>query len=123
MDLMPKVFIESFKNWETVYPASNKKVKMQSVDSDAGFKTLHCHVKMPGVVINRSFFVTEYHIEGEEPGEYQFIMSGRGNEDYARRHENLTAKMIVAMMHINYIGIKPLIDDDGEVIGSIVSQV
>ena len=110
---MPKVFIESFKNWETVYPASNKKVKMQSVDNDAGFKTLHCHVTMPSVVISRSFFVTMYHIEGEEPGEYQFIMSGRGNEDYARRHENLTAKTIVAMMHINYIGIKPLIDDEG----------
>ena len=38
---------------------------------------------MPIMISNRSFFNTYYHIDGCEPGEYQFIVSGLGNEKFA----------------------------------------
>ena len=120
MNLMPEAFIESFKKWETVYPASNKNIKIKPLDKNDGFKTSHYHVKMPGILINRSFFTTDYHIEGAEPGEYQFIMSGRGNDDYAKRHEDLVGKTIVGLVDINYIGVRPLTDDDGDIVGTVV---
>ena len=84
---------------------------------------MHQHVDMPGLVRNRSFFNTYYHIEGSEPGEYEFIVSGRGNEEYEKEYERLVGADVLGMMHIYYLGVKPLVDDDGEIQGTVVQQV
>ena len=75
---------------------------------------------MPGLVRNRSFFNTYYHIEGSEPGEYEFIVSGRGNEEYAQQNERLVGMDVLGMMNIYYLGVKPLVDNYGEIQGTIL---
>ena len=112
---MPEKFIESFKNWENVLPAFNKRVRIDPVEKEGDFKIYHYHVEMPGLVRHRSFFNTYYHIDGSEPGEYQFIVSGLGNEDYAKKYERLVGMDVLGMMNIYYMGVYPLIDENGEV--------
>jgi len=45
---------------------------------------------MPMLVSNRSFFNCYYEIDGSEPGEYQFIVSGCGNEHLENKYARLS---------------------------------
>lgn len=70
--------------------------------------TVHQRFEMPIMISNRSFFNTYYHIDGCEPGEYQFIISGIGNEHFAKTHKNLVGKDVLGLIKVNYLGIRPL---------------
>lgn len=72
---------------------------------------------------NRSFFNTYYHIDGAEPGEYQFIASGHGNEEFARKHAAHAGKDVVGEVNINYIGIRPARNYRGDIYGTFLQQV
>ena len=78
---------------------------------------------MPFMISNRSFFNTYYHIDGAEPGEYQFIVSGVGNEDFAQKHANLVKKDVVGRIELNFINIRPLRNQDFDIVGTFVQQV
>lgn len=75
---------------------------------------------MPLLVSNRSFFNTQYHIDGSEPGEYQFIVSGLGNQAYAKKHIKLCKSDVIGTVNMNYLGIKPIFDRDGDIVGTFV---
>ena len=78
---------------------------------------------MPFMIANRSFFNTYYHIDGCEPGEYQFIVSGVGNEQFAKKHARLASRDVVGCIHLNFIGVRPIRNSDFEIVGSFVQQV
>ena len=78
---------------------------------------------MPLMISNRSFFNTYYHIDGCEPGEYQFIVSGVGNEEFAKKHARVAGRDVIGRVDINFIGIRPIRNKDFEVIGTFVQQV
>ena len=78
---------------------------------------------MPFMISNRSFFNTYYHIDGSEPGEYQFIVSGRGNEEFARKHARVAGKDVIGIVLLNFIGVRPIRNSDYDVIGTFVQQV
>ena len=98
-------------------------MKVKKVDEDAGFTIVHQRWKMPWMLSNRSFFNTYYHIDGCEPGEYQFIASGHGNEEFVRKHAALAGKDVIGEMNINYIGIRPARNYRGEIYGTFLQQV
>lgn len=75
---------------------------------------------MPLLITNRSFFNTQYHIEGSEPGEYQFIVSGIGNDQYAKKHSKVCKSDVVGLFNMNYLGIKPIKDSYGDIVGTFV---
>ena len=75
---------------------------------------------MPFMIKNRSFFNTYYHIDGCEPGEYQFIVSGIGNEKFAKKHASIAGSDVVGIIDINFIGVRPILNNDNEVIGTFV---
>ena len=75
---------------------------------------------MPFMIANRSFFNTYYHIDGCEPGEYQFIVSGVGNEKFAQKHSRIAGKDVIGIILINFIGVRPIRDSDYEVVGTFV---
>ena len=60
------------------------------------------------MINNRSFFNTYYHIDGCEPGEYQFIVSGKGNEEFAKKHARIAGKDVTGIILINFIGVRPI---------------
>lgn len=78
---------------------------------------------MPLFISNRSFFNCYYEIDGSEPGEYQFIASGWGNEFLAHKYAKLAGKDVIGTVNINYIGIRPYKNNYGDVIGTYVQQV
>ena len=122
-DLQPEQFIEYFKNQIKILPEYNKSVKITPVDWDGDFQIVHNRFEMPFMISNRSFFNTYYHIDGSEPGEYQFIVSGRGNEEFAKKHARIAGKDVIGTVHINFIGVRPIRNSDYEVIGTFVQQV
>lgn len=75
---------------------------------------------MPFMINNRSFFNTYYHIDGCEPGEYQFIVSGLGNDRYVKKHHRIAGKDVIGTILINFIGISPIRNKDFEVVGTFV---
>lgn len=104
-------------------PKHNKMIKVRVIDEDAGFIVVHQRWKMPWMLSNRSFFNTYYHVDGCEPGEYQFITSGHGNEDFVRKHAACAGKDVIGEMNINYIGIRPARNFRGEIYGTFLQQV
>lgn len=76
-------------------------------------------------VSDRSFFNCIYLIDGSEPGEFQFIMSGQGNEELTKKHGPMRAgKDVIGMLNLNYMRISPLYDEHGEeLVGSLLEQV
>ena len=48
------------------------------------------------------------------------MVSGRGNDSIAKAYEKLVGRDIVGMYNIYYLGVKPLIDEDGYIAGTIV---
>ena len=119
----PQKFINFFHNQHEIMPKYNKVVKVTKIDEDAGFMVVHQRWKMPFMLSNRSFFNTYYHIDGCEPGEYQFIVSGHGNEKYAIKHAACAGKDVIGEMNINYIGIRPARNYKGEIYGTFLQQV
>lgn len=81
---------------------------------------MHQRYEMPFMINNRSFFNTYYHIDGSEPGEYQFIVSGMGNEKFAKKHARLAGRDVIGIININFIGVRPIRNADHEVIGTFV---
>ena len=75
---------------------------------------------MPLMISNRSFYNCYYHIDGCEAGEYQFIVSGVGNEAFAKKHARLAGRDVVGLIHINFIGVRPIRNSDFEIVGSFV---
>ena len=75
---------------------------------------------MPILVSNRSFFCTSYMIEGSEAGEFQFIVSGLGNDKFKKKHAKLIKNDVFGTFNVNYLGIKPMFDQYGDVIGTHV---
>ena len=75
------------------------------------------------MINNRSFFNTYYHIDGCEPGEYQFIVSGLGNQAYAQKHSRIVGRDVLGTVNINFIGVRPIRNKDFDVIGTFVQQV
>lgn len=73
---------------------------------------------MPLLVCNRSFFNCYYEIDGCEPGEYQFIASGWGNEHLEHKYAKLVGKDVLGTVNINYIQIKPVRDHFGKITGT-----
>ena len=106
--VMPARFIEYFKNCATILPQINDRLQIERVDEDGDFKVYHQRYEMPFMINNRSFFTTHYHIEGCEPGEYQFIMSDHGNEKYAEKHGALASRNVVGFFHLNFFGVRPI---------------
>ena len=78
---------------------------------------------MPVMVFNRSFFNCYYEIEGFEPGEYIFIVSGWGNEYFEKKFKKVAKRDVVGVMNLNYHAIKPVKNHYGEVIGTRLQQV
>lgn len=75
---------------------------------------------MPFMIKNRSFFNTYYHIDGREPGEYQFIVSGIGNEEFIKKHKRKAKKDVIGHILLNYIGVRPIRDEDNAIVGTFV---
>jgi hypothetical protein len=48
--------------------------------ADLNFKFVHHRLDMPFLFSNRSFFNCYYQVEGDEPGERTFMISGLGNQ-------------------------------------------
>lgn len=119
----PQKFIQFFHNQHEIMPKYNKMIKVKKIDEDAGFLVVHQRWKMPWMMSNRSFFNTYYHIDGCEPGEYQFIVSSYGNEEFVRKHAACAGKDVIGEMNINYIGIKPARNYRGEIYGTYLQQV
>ena len=119
-DAMPEQFIEYFKNQMEILPTYNKKVQITPVDWDGDFQIVHQRFEMPFMINNRSFYNTYYHIDGCEPGEYQFIVSGVGNEKFAQRHSRIAGKDVVGIILINFIGVRPIRNNDYEIVGTFV---
>ena len=119
-DVMPEQFIEYFRNQMEILPSYNSKVSITPIDRDGDFQICHQRYEMPIMISNRSFFNTYYHIDGCEPGEYQFIVSGRGNEHFAAKHSRLAGRDVVGIVHINCIGVRPIRNKNFEVIGTFV---
>lgn len=90
---------------------------------DGDFVIVHQRFEMPLMISNRSFFNTYYHIDGSEPGEYQFISSGLGNEHWVNKHASHAGKDVIGTIMINYLGVRPIRNKDFEIIGSFVQQV
>lgn len=107
-DLMPEQFIEFFKNQQEILPQFNKKVEIQPIDKDGDFIVTHQRYEMPFMINNRSFFNAYYQIDGCETGEYQFIVSGVGNEAFAKKHARLANRDVIGLIHINFIGVRPI---------------
>lgn len=78
---------------------------------------------MPVMISNRSFFNTYYHIDGCEPGEYQFIVSGIGNEEFVKKHTKIIGRDVVGIVNLNFIGVRPIRNKDFDVVGTFVQQV
>ena len=119
-DLLPIQFIEVLRNQLTTLPAYNKKVNLQKVDTDGDFDIIHQRYEMPFMIYNRSFFNTYYNIEGCEPGEYQFIVSGVGNEEFAKKHAKKCGRDVVGVVLINFIGVRPIKNSSGDIIGTFL---
>jgi hypothetical protein len=119
-DVMPEQFIEYFKNQMEILPRYNSKVSITQIDRDGDFKIFHQRYEMPIMISNRSFFNTYYHIDGCEPGEYQFIVSGRGNEHFVEKHSRLAGRDVVGIVDMNYIGVRPIRNKDFDTIGTFV---
>ena len=47
-------------------------------------------------------------------------MSGVGNEDFAKKHARIAGKDVIGIMLINFIGVRPIRNQDFEVIGTFV---
>ena len=75
---------------------------------------------MPFMITNRSFFNTYYHIDGAEPGEYQFIVSGLGNEKFAIKHARVAKKDVIGRVDLNFIGVRPLRNKEFDIVGTSV---
>ena len=75
------------------------------------------------MITNRSFFNTYYHIDGCEADEYQFIVSGLGNEEFVKKHARIAGKDVIGIININFISVRPIRNKDYEVIGTFVQQV
>jgi hypothetical protein len=78
---------------------------------------------MPFLFSNRSFYNCYYEIDGSEPGEYQFISSGVGNEKFQEKFSKVAGKDVIGTVNLNYIAIKPVKDHTGAVTGTQVIQV
>ena len=87
---------------------------------DGDFKIVHQRYEMPIMISNRSFFNTYYHIDGCEPGEYQFIVSGRGNERFAAKHAGVAGRDVIGQILINFISVRPIRNKDFDVVGTFV---
>ena len=60
--------------------------RISKLPDEHGFKMVHMGIDMPFLITNRSFINCYYEIDGSEPGEYTFIISGLGNEFYEKRY-------------------------------------
>jgi hypothetical protein len=78
--IMPEKFIQLFQHFEEQMPEYFETVRTMRLADDHGFKIIHQRITMPVLVFNRSFFNCYYQIDGSEPGEYTFMVSGWGNE-------------------------------------------
>lgn len=117
---MPEQFIDFFRRQSELLPTYNKKVQISAIDTDGDFKIVHQRYEMPLMISNRSFFNTYYHMDGCEPGEYQFIVSGVGNEEFAKKHARVAGRDVIGQVDINFIGIRPIRNKDFEIIGTFV---
>ena len=118
--LPPQRFIELFKDHVAVLPTFNKKVRLRHLEWDGDFQVVHQRYKMPCLLYNRSFFNTYYHIDGEEPGEYQFIVSGQGNEKFANKHARVAGKDVIGRIDLNLIAVRPLRNKEYDIIGTFI---
>jgi len=78
---------------------------------------------MPFLISNRSFFNCYYEIDGSEPGEYTFIISGWGNEFYQKKYAKLSGRDVVGVTNLNYFSIRPVRNHYGDVVGTHIFQV
>ncbi len=101
-------------------PTYDKRITIKEVDKEDNFDIHHWRFEMPLLITNRSFFNTQYHIEGSETGEYQFIVSGLGNEEYIKKHSKVAKSDVIGIFNLNYLGIKPLRNAYGDVVGTYV---
>ena len=119
----PNKFIDYFKNVVTLLPQYNKKVKLTPIDSDGPFQIVHQRYTMPFMISTRSFFNTYYHIDGCEPGEYQHIASGRGNEEFIEKHKRLAGRDVIGNILINFISVRPVRNKEYQIVGTFIQQV
>jgi len=78
---------------------------------------------MPFLMRNRSFYNTYYEIDGSEPGEYTFIVSGWGNEPFQQKYKKISRKDVVGVINLNYYNIRPVRNHYGDIVGTHVQQV
>ena len=79
---------------------------------------------MPFLLRNRSFFSCYYHIDGCEPGEYQFIVSSLGCEEMALKHEKMAGSDVLGNIRMVHIGVQPIRNkEDGTIIGSKITRL
>ena len=92
-------------------------ITIKEIAQEQGTVIVHYHIKTPFIVSNRCIFNAYYHIHSAETnGEYTFITSSAGNEEYVENNYELIGKDVLADMPINYVNIKPIFDgtnDDG----------
>ena len=68
--IQPEKFIHYFSHYHELLPTYDKRISIQCVEKDGDFEVYHYKYEMPLLISNRSFFNTQYLIEGSEPGEY-----------------------------------------------------
>lgn len=119
----PDRFIELFSHFEELMPQMIDGARVQTLGTENGFKIVHQRIEMPFLMYNRSFFNCYYEIEGSEPGEYIFVSSGWGNEQWAQRFKRVTKRDVVGTLNLNYYSIRPVKNHYGDVIGTQLQQV
>ena len=63
---------------------------IKQIDTEGDTAITHHHIKTPFIVSNRSLFTAYYHVHSEDPnGEYTFLTSSAGNDQYVEKHYEL----------------------------------
>lgn len=100
-----------------------KNVHIEPIDQDEDFPIYLQRFNMPFLITNRAFFNTTYLIEGSEPGEFTYIVSSLGNRAFETKHADKVRSDVLGKINMNYLGIRPLKDPFGDVVGTQVQQV
>ena len=93
-------------------------VTVKRLPDENGFKMVYMGMEMPFLITNRSFYNCYYEIDGSEPGEYIFIVSGWGNEFYQNKYAKMAGRDVIGITNLNYFSIKPFKNHYGDVIGT-----
>jgi len=84
--ITPQMLQGFFYNFAKEMPAAQSNLRLSKIGScEEGVDVHHMRIITPFIVSNRSMFVSWYHLlSREENGEYTFVASQAGNDNFAR---------------------------------------